>query len=116
MDDFPASKVLQKMVQQRSVGTKCLISLPARQVGAFCTQRRGCPERRGSLNTASVLGHGVPEKKPQRLGQEMAMGIPLSPPLFLGTLGGSRICRRVGMEIMLHLVCKGGLVWIFHLI
>lgn len=38
---FLPPEVLLEMMHQRCVGAKCLISTPARWVGALCTQRRG---------------------------------------------------------------------------
>lgn len=86
---FPASEVLLEMMQQRFVGAKHLISLPARRVGALCTQRRGCLGRCWSLDAAPLLGYGIPEKKPWRLGQELATGARLHTPPLSGAVGSS---------------------------
>lgn len=113
---FPASEVLLEMMQQRLGGAKCLVSLPARQVAALCTQRRGCLGRCWSLGTTPLLGYGVAEKKPWRLGQELATGAPLNTPALWGN--GRKLVshRRAGTEILLHLICRGGFGWIFHLV
>lgn len=85
-----------------------LISLPARRVGALCTQRRGCPGHCWTLDAAPLLGYDISEKKPWRFGSVHTSA--------LGGGGKLPSCRRAGTEVLLHLVCRGGLGWIFHLI